>query len=326
MLINVFKNQKPASSVLTLLIFALFWLSDWFLHPVEIQLSGGMPLYMLLVELIGDYLWVHQIVTGIMIWLAAISLNGAVNRQDMFKSKNNLTLFFVIFLICCIPEVVNPSPALWSLPFFALSIRELYKLYFDEGSLMIALNASLFLSLSWLMYFPIIVFFPILWIAILINGYTDWRHITAVVLGFLTPPFIAFSVWVWIPGLVDLTSLNYWTALRTGQIDLTIRPANLPVMIAVLITAVTGTVELTLNLGKKRVSNRKNFLLMIWVIIAALLGFFVSPANQFTHLSVLALPMSLVMANLFYYLKKPLWTNLVMVALLATALISVLVT
>lgn len=326
MLINVFKNQKPASWALSLLVFVLLWLPGVISNQTEIQLNGGMPLYMFAIDLLGQSWILHSIISALMIWSAAITFNAAVNRQDLFKFKNNFTLFFVVFLVCCVPEISRPSPALWSLPFLALSIRELYKLYFDEGSLMTTLNASLFLSLAWLMYFPIIIFFPLLWIAVLINGYTDWRHIVTVPLGFLTLPFVAFSIWVWVPQLVDLSTPNYWNALRAGEIHVTIKPATLPIMIAILITAVTGTVELSLNLSKKRVSNRKNFLLMIWATIAALMGTLISPANQFTHLSVLALPVSLIMANLFYYFKKPLWANSAAAILFIAALISVFAT
>jgi hypothetical protein len=90
----------------------------------------------------------------------------------------------------------------------------------------------------------------------------------------------------------------------------------------VLILAVTGGVELALHLSKKRVSNRKNFLLMLWATVAALVGFVLAPANELSHFAILGLPVSLVLANLFYYFRKPFWGNVLAITLLITALIS----
>lgn len=323
MLTNVFKNQKPASSIMALLIFAVLWIPGIISGAPEVEHGGSMPLYSFVISILGNSDVLHQIFSVILVWVAAIVFNAGVNDQDLFKTKNNLTLFFVVFLVYCVPEVAQPSPAIWALPFLALSLRELYKLYFDEGSLIIALNASLFLSIGWLMYFPIVVFFPVVLIASVINGYGDWRHITAVLIGFLAPPLIAFSIWVWVPGIVDLNSVNYWNALMKDQIELTIAPSQIPIMLSILITSVVGIVELALNLGKKRVSNRKNFLLMIWTTVAAMVSMLLSPANQLIHLSIMALPLALIIANLFYYFKKPLWSNVASVILLITAMISV---
>ena len=253
-----------------------------------------------------------------------ITLNGAVNRQDLFKVKNNFTLFFVVFLGSCIPETSVPSPALWSLPFIGLSLRELLCLYFEERSLLTVMNAGLFLSLGWLMYFPVITFLPLLIIAILLNGYTDWRHIAVIFVGSIALPLIVLPLWIWFPHLINTDLLSFWSALRLGQTDLLIPMAQLPVMIAVLVLSVTSIVELALNLGKKRVSNRKNFLLILWATLIALFGMLIAPVNQVKQLVVLALlPISLIMANFFYYLRNDFWSNALVIMLLIAALISV---
>lgn len=321
MLINVFRNQKPASAVMVLLIFLLLWIPGWWSLD-QVRSNGGMPLFGLLFELLGGSVILFRVLTAAMLFWACIVFSNAVNRQDMFKVKNNLALFFGVFLAAAIPEVLASSPAILALPFLALTMRELFRLYFDEGSLMIAFNASIFLSLATLMYAPSVTFFPLLFIAILINGHTDWRHISVILIGYVAPAFIAYSFWVWYPDLMEFNYINYWSAFQQGAIDITLSRSRLPLMIVVLILAVTGGVELALHLSKKRVSNRKNFLLMLWATVAALVGFVLAPANELSHFAILGLPVSLVLANLFYYFRKPFWGNVLAITLLITALIS----
>ena len=323
MLLNVFRNQRPASNIIVLVLFLVFWLPGWFLRPTEILPEGGMPLFLFVNYIFGNFPWVIKVLSALGLLASAVIFNGAINRQDFFKARNNLTLFFVVFLSFSLPEIVSGGPAHFALPFLCLSLGQLFKLYFDEGSLMLIFNASLYLSIGMLFYGPLITFLPLLLITLIINGRTDWRHLTVIGLGLLAPLIIVGSIWIWLPDSRFPTYVNTLDSALMGNVDLYVPASEVPLMISVLIVMVISGVELSLNLGKKRVSNRKNFLLMIWATIFGMLGFLVAPANQLTHLVVLTVPVGLLLSNFFYYIRKPRLGNLAIVVILISALISV---
>lgn len=323
MLLNVFRNQRPASSLVVVLLFLVFWIPGWFLRPTLISTEGGMPLFWLIQRVLGGLPWAVKTLAAVSVLGSAIIFNSAINKQDFFKSRNNLTLFFIVFLSFCMPESSIGSPAHFSLPFLCLSLGQLFKLYFDDGSLVLTFNASLYLAIGMLFYAPMIAFLPLLPITLLINGRADWRHLTVVVFGVIAPILIVSSVWVWLPNHSYLVYETLWSAASQESLDITVPANRVPLMISVLIVMVVSGVELSLNLGKKRVSNRKNFLLMIWAAIFGIIGFSFAPSNQLTHLVVLTVPVGLLLSNFFYYVRNPRMGNLAILVILISALISV---
>ena len=323
MLLNVFRNQRPASSLLVVLLFLVFWIPSWFLRPTVISTEGGMPLFWLIESICGDLPWAMKVLAALSVLGSSIIFNSAINSQDFFKSRNNLTLFFVVFLSFCMPESSIASPAHFSILFLSLPLGQLFKLYFDDGSLVLTFNASLYLAIGILFYAPMIAFLPLLPITLLINGRADWRHLTVVLFGIIAPILIVSSVWVWLPNQSYLAYETFWAAASKETLDILIPVTRVPIMISVLIVMVVSGVELSLNLGKKRVSNRKNFLLMIWVSIFGVVGFAFAPANQLTHLIVLAIPVGLLLSNFFYYIRNPKIGNIAILVILISALISV---
>ena len=323
MLLNVFRNQRPASSIIVLILFLVFWLPGWFLRPIVILPEGGMPLFLFVNHLIGNFPWLLKMLSAFGLLASAIIFNGAINRQDFFKTSNNLTLFFIVFLSFSLPDIASGSPAHLALPFLCLSLGQLFKLYFDEGSLLLIFNASLYLSIGTLFYGPLITFLPLLPITLVINGRADWRHVTVIALGLMAPVLIVGSSWIWIPDSSFPAYLTILDSARSGNMDLFVPVSEVPLMISILIVMVISGVELSLNLDKKRVSNRKNFLLMIWASIFGMLGFALAPANQLTHLVVLTVPVGLLLSNFFYYIRQPRLGNVAIVLILISALISV---
>jgi hypothetical protein len=129
------------------------------------------------------------IVTG-----QSIYLNVIVSQYKLLKENSHLTSLIFILLNSCFLLILNLNLIVIANTFILMTFHQILKMYNLKNSYALLFNASLLIALATLVYFPNILFFILLWIALIYNTTPNWRDFIISLLG-LSIPLLYFATY-----------------------------------------------------------------------------------------------------------------------------------
>lgn len=183
-----------ALSVLLLLLVRFFLFSV----PVSVDIwtVNAAPLAVLLYNLMPGLL-INQIFnfsfSFFIILYLAFKINSMLNNDKVMGETNYFVSWIIVVLSCLHPAFLFVSPALIALAIYVFLFKELYSLKEDKKSLAALFNIGLFFSLSILIWYPGIVFLPLIFIGLFMFSSFVPRMLLALIIGIIIPfIYIAF--------------------------------------------------------------------------------------------------------------------------------------
>lgn len=185
---------------LPLIILGL-WLPNM-LHPESFELEGTSPLFSLINENIS--VLAGQIIAICFLVLTAMVLNSIINQNSMFDRNTFLPALFYLVLMSSMSKSQLLSPIVISNLFLVLAFRRLFMIYRQVPCKREIFDASLFILIGCLFYFPSIILFPIVWVALSVLRPFVWRE-------WMIPSLAILMVMVYLSVVLFLTdSLTNW--------------------------------------------------------------------------------------------------------------------
>lgn len=83
-----------------------------------------------------------------------------------------------------------------------------------------------------------------------------------------------------------------------------------------LLYTLMGTVDILKQYDKKKISSRKYFTAFFWIFLFAMIGYIFVPAASQEMLVIIAIPVTFLIGNLFVFMKKRFWGELLFAVLL----------
>jgi len=324
MLSSILKSNHPF--VIILIIF--FGLGIWiysFIDPVGIAIPAdkmNMPFYEFIAGKIAFDSVFSILITFLLVLLQAFLLVQFNKRYILINYRTYLPAFFYVVIASSFIQIHRFNPVIIGTLFVFVAINFIYSTYRSEYALNKIFLAGFFISVASLLWAPFSIFFFIIWISLTILRPFIGREWIVGILGFLSPYlfiFVYFFVFLKESDLIKLTghfvsnlaliktfySLHFSYYIFYGFVGLLILIASYVIV---------------KNYQKKKIKTRKFFEINWWIFVICLVLFIFFKNVSYEIIYLISIPISFLLTDFFYYSKKSLYLNSILIILLGSLL------
>ena len=312
MIVNLFRSTQLLS-VLIICFASIFFWSIFSFMSFEVINSDYYGPFEILILSFSAPIFFEQFLLGLFIFAQCIFVNQIIVKQRIISANSLFPAFFYFLIITSFPKSIQWSTILISLTFILLALKKILGLYLEKKANSKIFEAALFIGLACIIHPYFIIFAPILWIGMAIFSQVNWRYWILSLTGF-TLPWIIFYTLV-SSGIIDKLNMIYIVRSLKNLTFSGFKVSTdvdygdyLTLGFLFIITTVT-IYELILRLKQKNIRSRKSYILLIWLVILSLVFININHYSIFLSFTCLAIPLSAIISNYFYYHKNSLWLN-----------------
>ena len=314
---GVFKSNNPYNTFL-LLVYGLLLKLIMFIHP-QIPLpqqTDGFLFKLLLSQLsgVGSSLpIIYPLISFILLYTQAISLNALVNQHRLMQKPNYLTGMAYLLITSLFAEWNILSAPLIINSFIIWVWSRMSKLYNEPSPKTSLFNIGMAIGISSFFYFPVISFSALVVVGLLITRPFKLPEWVVALLG-LASPFYFLAAYVYIT--------DKWQGYHFPGVAVTFprfiesRWALAAIFIVLFISS-TGFVYVQKNFRRQLVQARKSWNLIFLYLLIALFIPFINASHSFVYWILSAVPIAVIAGAGFLYPQKkgfPLILHWLMVA------------
>ena len=311
MLLRILKNSTTAGYLFILFFTLLAWLPQMANTPqLMIFDDHPMPLF----SLITDYVPVDSsgsiIISFIILIIAGLYLISLNSDYSIIRSKTLLPTFFFLMTASSIEALHRIHPALLAMVFFLPALDKLLASYKTERLSYNYFEASFLIGAGSLMYFNLIYYIIIVWVALLILRPVIWREWIFSILGIITPWFF-FAAGFYLVNeslqpVLDLVIANFIT---NDPYDF-IQMPEIIFFSFLLLLIIFASRHILQSMSKMKVLPRKIFVLFFWIwSLSIAMYLFIKTANIELIIPA-AIPVSFLLGHYFQSMRPGFWNNL----------------
>ena len=314
---GVFKSNNPYNTFL-LLVYGLLLKLIMFIHP-QIPLpqqTDGFLFKLLLSQLsgVGSSLpIIYPLISFILLYTQAITLNALVNQHRLMQKPNYLTGMAYLLITSLFAEWNIISAPLIINSFIIWVWSRMSKLYNEPSPKTSLFNIGMAIGISSFFYFPVISFSALVVVGLLITRPFKLPEWVVALLG-LASPFYFLAAYVYIT--------DKWQGYHFPGVAVTFprfiesRWALAAIFIVLFISS-TGFVYVQKNFRRQLVQARKSWNLIFLYLLIALFIPFINASHSFVYWILSAVPIAVIAGAGFLYPQKkgfPLILHWLMVA------------
>ena len=301
---GIFKANNPYNNFL-LLLYGLLLKLPIFLHPhipQPQQLDGFLYKAFLqwMKPLAADIHIIYSMITFLLLYVQALTLNNLVNDQRLMQKPNYLTgMSYLLFTSLFTDWYYLSSPLIINtLLIWVLS--KLCKLHSNNSPKTSLFNIGIITGIATFFYFPSIAFGLLIIVGLGITRPFRLPEWLMALLGILTPYYF-------LAALVFLT--DSWHGYHFPGVSITV-PAfvqtrwTLAAMIVVSLTTLTGIYFIQLNKRRQLVQARKSWNLIFLYLSVAFFVPFLNASKSFDYWILTAVPIAAITGTAFFYPEK----------------------
>lgn len=302
-MIATFKANNPYNNFL-LFVYGLVLKSAIFLHPVlpGNDVSAGV-LYRYLLSFLSPINvspFIYSLVSFLLLYIQATSLNAIVNAQRMLQKPTYLVGMSYLLITSLFTDWFHLSASLIVNTFLIWVWSKLCTLHNAPAPKTTVFNIGLAIGISTFFYYPSIIFLLLALVGLAIARPFKLPEWMMVLVGCLIP-FYFYGSWLFLTG--------HWKNYKLPETGLMLpsfyesRWAFAAILL-ILVTTLIGIVFIQNNMRRQVVQTRKSWqLIYLYLLVAALVPF-LNIAQGFTYWILTAVPLSLIVASAFFYPEK----------------------
>ncbi|HSH65294.1 MAG TPA: DUF6427 family protein, partial [Bacteroidia bacterium] len=240
----------------------------------------------------------------ILVIAEAFLLNYIINDNEVLTRPSFLPALLYIIFMSSNKAMFILHPLIFGNFFLMLAIHRILNSYRKDKAFSHFFDAGFLIALASLFYFPYIVFFPLLGVALVILRAFNWREWLISFFGVLVP-FILVGTIYFVNDTLDYLiydkMLFYFSRqLQLGALSGSFYFTN-SVQLTILILA--GARLFTgLNTGSQK--TKKGIVLLIWFLLAGIASIAITQEVSVSCFTALAIPASVFYAHYFINLKR----------------------
>lgn len=192
-MLRIFRQNALLQLIIILMVGLGLWMPS-FLNLAEMESMGGTPLY----DLIYNWLSPHPLLAAVIAFVLVLEegwlLNLALYRHKITSQNTLLPMFVYVCLMSHGGEALTLSPMILVNIMVIGSVSEMMvpdTLTVHQDQI---LRSATFASLASLFYLPALLLLVPLVIAFVVNSLYRWRHWVLLLLGFVAPYIVVFTV------------------------------------------------------------------------------------------------------------------------------------
>lgn len=303
-MIGTFKANNPVNNFL-LLIYGVLLKFPIFLYPQLIkpqQVDGFLykELLKLMSAVTTSFPFLSSLLTFLLLFAQAISLNNLVNTQRLFPKPNYLAGMSYLLITSLFTEWQTLSAPLIISTIAIWVLNKMSNLYNMQNPKTTLFNIGIVIGTGTFFYFPSaallgLVFLGLIlirpfkfaeWLMVLLGALTPYYFLLAIV--FLTDKWKGYSF----PGVAFSSPIFQQNNLSYIAIGL------------VVLTALIGYVFIQQNYRRQLIQSRKSWSIIFLYLFIALIVPFINATNTFSYWILCAAPFSVLVSATFFYAKQ----------------------
>ncbi len=279
MLTSFFGKSKPINFIIVSIYITIGYLYWSFTVQNE---SLTLPLFQ------------KQVLLLLICFFTVFLLNFIVKKNHLTENNTYSIFFFACFMLL-IPETLFQVDVIISNLFLLLAYRRILSLTSDKNIEKKILDASIWISVASLFNFWCVMFFIILFIAILLRGSNNYKLILIPFVGFLciitlvtTYNIIFGNSFLW---FLDIdTSLNLDYQFYNSL--------SLNISISILIILLIWTfIQKLINFSEARLKDKSNYILLILILLISTLLILLIPNKNSSEFLYIMAPLAIITSN-----------------------------
>ncbi len=323
MLLKFFKRPLPRVFLAIVLLAIVSWLKSFISgerFPFYFD-NSPMPLYDLLISLLGHNLLIQRIVAFSLLLLCAVLIIQLNTKHILIKYRTYLPPLFFVLLSSSFLPLQRLNPALFAAVFLIISIDYILSAYSSNKPLDNFFKASFFIAIASLFYFAAWFYILVVFIGIIILRPPSIRDWLVSILGFITPwLFLVFYQYFFHDDLSYVVNL----------LDTVSTPIEISRFYGVLFTVFYSFSGLLLiitlfyfigGLPTQKVSIRKYYSVFIWFLVISAGVAFLSPFSSIEITYLAAIPSAFIFSNFFTFSTSRIWTEVLFSILIIIAVL-----
>jgi len=320
-MLSILRNNNLISIFLVPLLGLLLWWPS-FQHPPIVPVKHTMPLYELLWNFLGNSMNTKIAFAFCLVLFEAFYINLVIDKNNLLPRKSFLPACVFVLLVSSFKDSQQLNPILCALLFVLFSFSKIAKTYRQDSASSQVFDASILISIATLFFFPVIIIYPMIWVALIVIRPFVWREWAISIIGFLTPYLFVLMSYYW------NNKVNFFVY------DKLIFPANFNInellmneiyfkitFTAFILFALWGIAKSISKVPVNTIFARNMAVIFVWVLLLSIATFFLSPQASIIYLLCTFIPLTFYFSSIFIDIKRK-WLGEVLFSILILLAIS----
>ena len=310
-MLKFFGSSYIIQYVALFLIALVIWMPA-FIHPAGLPESFGMeaPLYQLLEGLLGKLPFLVPYLAFLFILSQAILLNIILSYHELTPRNSLLTSFLFIVFFSTSPALQTIYPAMIVMFLMIALLHLIFKMQGQEDNITTVFSAGMLISLSSMIYLPVIFLLLFLWQVFMIYRIFSWREWVVSLAGLSIPYIYLLTFLWWTDRVSEYASAIYITGSRffreiplPGFLQLAIWSI---LLVFILLPAV---IKIYPRLSTYNIDIRKKLAALSWMAIIG--GAIALTGGNMVLNSIVLLPVVSLVAHYYHTIRRSVYQEII---------------
>lgn len=323
MLIGKFKSNNPLLNIILLLMAIIFWIDGFvFYSNVELSSQNLAPLYTFIYQMFSPNPFWSVLLSFVFMLLQAFMFNRVITNKNLVDRNSYLPALVFIVLMSSSFKLVGLQPFWFANFFLIIALDKIVDDFDEQDTYKEIFNVGLLIGIASLFYYPVLGFFPLIWISLVIYYLVNLKSLFASLLGLLLPYLFVATYYFWFDKL-GLEFKEWWSffqsvfdnpLLLTAFQWVTFSVVGFTTLIALLVVYGSG-------LRDKPVRLRKRHRVLLFFFLISLALMIVYFEDLYVNRGIAGLSLAGILAVFFQENRKNLWSEFLFTALLVLVLV-----
>jgi hypothetical protein len=323
MILKILKSNSPFIYLLYLMMGVLFWLQS-FIHPFSYPFYEGefnSILYFPIYKITGDLPWLQVILSLALVLFVAFLIQLINNNFTLIRIRTKLPAVVFIIIAGGFASMHTLHPVFFAAVFTLLGINSLLALFNNSEPRLEIFNAGLFIGIGTLFYYNLVILLPAFLFAInVLRREINGKEYLIMAVGFLIPVLFALSFAFFTDQLNE--TLNHFNRSILTRISHLSENYFLYIFLGILVLlTLMGSLKIIQQFDSRKVRTRKSYQVLFLIFLFSVLSFIFIPGTSQEMLIISAIPLALLISNLFVGIQSGFWSELIFTLFLFSALL-----
>ena len=309
MLVNIFKSNQKVISLFVILLSVLLWVPSFWIEQEQLINKDSIPFY------ISNKVLIF-LISSLLIGAQGVYLNFIVNEFKLLKTQTHLPALFFVLLNVGISSLLTFTPLIVVNTLLLFVLHQGFLIYNQNKAFSLAFNIGFVIAVATLIYFPVIILFPLIWISLLYTKPSNFRELLIAVLGFMVPIAFYVAYYFVTDQLLKLITFD-WGGNRIFYLDMLqasyLRNSFFYVLYAVGVLAGLFAVR---TFSQHVVKVRKYLVILFLFLILSLATMLLNSSDAIASYILMTIPLTVFYAAYFISIKRKWLAELIFTVLI----------
>jgi hypothetical protein len=321
MLIRFFRSSFLIQYIALVLLAVLLWFPAFINPALPANISDGYsPLYQLFYPFFSTWPFVTTLIAFLLMLFQAFYFNDFLASNHLVGRASSSGALVFILLMSLSPQQSSMYPLLLAMPLILAAMKTLFLMYDTNENEFNIFNASLYVSLASLIYFPLIMLVGWLYFSLFILRISKLREWIIPLIGIVLPYF--FLAVIYFMKNVFISKFQSFGRLPENILPVPQLPPGVLLILILMVLLFMAFQALSVIYGARsdrNIASRKRKAITNALMFFSISMLFYKWSDPMQHALIL-LPSSVYLAHSHMLIKRFFWPQLLLIVLMLLSL------